>query len=438
MVSTRLAKARPEESVEATRGSKELFDRAAGSIPSGSTRAPFYHAPYPLYLNKGEGAYVWDVDGNRYVDFTNNMGPLVLGHRHPRVQRAVEEQVDTLWCGGPTELEVRLAEEIKRAFPVADRVLFTPSGSEATMKLIRAARASTGKDRVMLANGAYHGSHDIVTSGAGIPASYQSLVTRYSYNDEASFLSAFRRDKDELAAVVVEAVLGQAGSAPPSKSFIRMVRDETQRAGVPLLMDEVVTGFRVARGGISELMGIEPDGVALGKIIGGGFPVGAFLGSEDLMKQYEYTDAEYPFIGRSPLLQSGTFNAFPVSMAAGLATLEVLTPAAYEHLDWVGSQARKTLDDAASANRVPHAMTGIGSIFFMHFSPLPLVNNAETAKKSDERKGRLLDALLLTHGINMPAFHSAFGSLPMEKAELDAFKEAVESSLSDMRRSGQL
>src|SRR5580700_3173498 len=147
-----------------TSKSRRLFQRAQGSIPSGSTRAPYYYAPYPLYMKKGEGAYVWDVDGNRYLDFANNMGPMILGHRHPAVQRAVEAQVGAFWCGGPTENEVKLAEEIKRAFPIGGDVLFTPSGSEATMKLIRAARAASGKDRIMMSTGAYHGSHDIVTT----------------------------------------------------------------------------------------------------------------------------------------------------------------------------------------------------------------------------------------------------------------------------------
>ena len=426
-----------QEFLERTAGSKKLFERAQGSLPSGSTRAPYYYAPYPLYLKKGEGAYVWDVDGNKYLDFTNNMGPLVLGHRNPHVQKAVEEQVNAFWCGGPTELEVKLAEEVKSAFPFADRLLFTPSGTEATMKLIRAARAATGRDRIMLANGAYHGSHDIVTSSPGIPKSYLSLVTRYSYNDEDSFVKAFRKEKSEIGAVVVEALLGQAGSAAPTKSFLRTVREETEKAGVPLIMDEVVTGFRISRGGISEVMGIKPDGVALGKIIGGGFPVGAFLATDALMKEYEYSKAEFPRIGKAKLPQSGTFNAHPVTMAAGLATLEQLTPDAYKHLAWVGGEASATLDRLATDYHVPHFMTGLSSVFFMHFSKVP-VNNTETAQNSEEKKGRVFDALLLSQGVSMPAFHSAFASLPMDKTEMSLFGKAAETSLAEMKKLGEI
>lgn len=437
MVSTQLTKNRMDEFIERTAGSKKLFARAQGSLPSGSTRAPYYYAPYPLYMKRGEGAYVWDVDGNKYLDFANNMGPLVLGHRDPKVQKAVEAQVDEFWGGGPTELEVELAERIKKAFPFADHLLFTPSGTEATMKLIRAARAKTGKDRIMLSTGAYHGSHDIVTSSPGIPKSYLSLVTRYSYNDEESFTKAFRKDRAELGAVVMEGLLGHAGSVPPTKSFIKVLREETEKAGVPFIVDEVVTGFRLARGGISEVMGVKPDGVTLGKIIGGGFPVGAFLATDSLMKEFQYTKVDFPHIGKSRLLQSGTFNAHPVTMAAGLATLEQLTPEAYEHLGWAGGEASRILDKIATESRVPHAMTGIGSVFFMHFSKTP-IKNAETAGTSDERKGRILDALMLPHGVSMPAFHSAFASLPMGKREMELFGNAVGSALDDMKKINEL
>ncbi len=437
LVSTQLTKDQMQEFLERTAGSKKLFERAQGALPSGSTRAPYYYAPYPLYMKKGDGAYVWDVDGNKYLDFANNMGPLVLGHRNPRVQKAVEEQVDAFWCGGPTELEVKLAEEVKRAFPFTDRLLFTPSGTEATMKLIRAARAATGKDRIMLADGAYHGSHDIVTSSPGIPKSYLSLVTRYSYNDEDSFVRAFRKEKAEIGAVVVEALLGHAGSAAPTKSFLRTVREETEKAGVPLILDEVVTGFRISRGGISEVMGVKPDGVALGKIIGGGFPVGAFLATEALMREYEYTKTEFPGIGKARLLQSGTFNAHPVTMAAGLSTLEQLTPEAYKHLAWAGEEASAILDKLATEYHIPHFMTGLSSVFFMHFSKVP-VNNTQTARNSDERKGRIFDAMLLSQGVSMPAFHSAFASVPMGKPEMALFRRAVESALNGMKKLGVL
>ena len=438
MVTTELArKDEMEDFLEETAGSKKLFERAQGALPSGSSRAPYYYAPYPLYIKKGEGAYVWDVDGNRYLDFANNMGPLILGHRHPVVQKAVNEQVNAFWCGGPTEHEIKLAEEIQKAYPMGDKVLFTPSGTEATMKLIRAARASTGKERIMMSTGAYHGSHDLVTGPTGVPQSYQKLVSRYTYNDERSFVTEFKKNKNELAAVILEAVLGHAGCVPPTKPFLQTMREETEKAGVPLIFDEIVSGFRVARGGITERFGVKPDGVTLGKIIGGGFPVGAFLGPDKMMMSFGYAKAEFPSIGKAPIMQAGTFNAHPVTMAAGLATLDVLTPAAYEHLENVGDDARKIMDKVATEHHVPHSITGIGSLFFMHFSK-SAVTNYEDSSGSDEKKGRLFDALMLTHGVSMPAFHTAMASLPMGTAELALFEKAMDLSLSDMKKLGEL
>ncbi|MDA4112845.1 MAG: hypothetical protein OK474_02245, partial [Thaumarchaeota archaeon] len=172
-------------------------------------------------------------------------------------------------------------------------------------------------------------------------------------------------------------------------------------------------------------------------IIGGGFPVGAFLGPDKMMMSFGYTKAEFPFIGKAPIMQAGTFNAHPVTMAAGLATLGVLTPAAYEHLESVGNDARRIMDKLATEHHVPHSITGIGSIFFMHFSKTP-VTNYEDSSSSDERKGRLFDALMLTHGVSMPAFHAAFASLPMGKAELALLESAVDLSLADMKKLGEI
>ena len=189
--------------MERTLRSKAIFERANNSYPNGSTRAPYYYAPYPLYIKKGEGCYISDLDGNKYIDFANNMGPLILGHRYPSVQKAVMQQVDTFWCGGPTELEVSLAEKVLEAFPMTDRLLFTPSGTEADMKLIRAARAMTRKKTIMMSTGAFHGTSDTLMPGPGTPAEIGGLIARYRYNDEEGFVTQFRKVKDGLAAVIL-------------------------------------------------------------------------------------------------------------------------------------------------------------------------------------------------------------------------------------------
>ena len=300
------------------------------------------------------------------------------------------------------------------------------------MKAIRAARASSGRGRIMMSTGAYHGSHDGVSPDAGIPAAMIELVTLFRYNDEDSFRTTFRKNKDELGAVLVEGVLGAAGSVPPTRTFLEVVREETERHGVPLIFDEVVTGFRLARGGISERFQVKPDLVILGKIIGGGFPVGAFLGPEEIMSAYGYPDAEFPLIGKPRIRDAGTFNAHPVTMAAGLATLNLLTPDAYQHLEEFGDNIRKMLSELGDEHKIPHCLTGLGSMWRFHFTQ-EKVNDYESGKASDERKERLWDALMLTHGVSLPVFHTAFCSTPMAKTELVRFQSAANASFMEMR-----
>ena len=411
-----------------TKKSEALYERALKVFPSGSTRAPFVGTPYPFYAQSASGCYITDVDGNEYIDFVNNMGPMILGHHHPAVEKAVSEQVASLWCGAPTELEVKLGEKIFGAFPFGDKVLFTPSGTEALMKLVRAARASSGKKKLAVDSGSFHGTSDTFVKEAGVPPELSELIVRYRFNDESSVRKVIRESKDELAAVVLEAVLGPAGSIPPTKSFLETIREETQRLGILLIFDEVVTGFRVARGGISELYSVKPDAVSLGKIIGGGFPVGAFLGPEEIMKEFSYSEAKFPYIGKPPISHGGTFNAHPVTMAAGLATLGELKPETYGHLQFLGDAIRRILQEVSDENKLPNSVTGVGSIFRLHFSSQE-VRDSETAEHTDEFSARLFDFLMLERGVSLPRFHSAFCSTPMGKKEVDKFRESTNESL---------
>jgi glutamate-1-semialdehyde 2,1-aminomutase len=419
--------------MQATKKSQFLFERAQKSIPSGSTRSPFVGTPY-LYAERGQGCYVWDIDGNKYLDFVNNMGPLILGHRHPAVEKAVSQQIKSIWCGAPTELEIELAETILRAFPFCDQVLFTPSGTEAMMKLVRASRAHTKKKKIAVASGSYHGTADTLMCGPGVPEELENLVVRYRYNDEESFRKVINQSRGELAAVVLEAILGGAGSVPPAKSFLQTVREDTERYGIPLIFDEIVSGFRVARGGVSERFRIKPDAVALGKVVGGGFPVGALLGPKELMGEFAYSKARFPLIGNARIPHAGTFNAHPVAMSAGLATLRLLTPGVYEHLERVGGEIRKTLRKLCKDQQIHHSVTGIGSIFRLHFSEVE-VKDYETASGSDERNARLFDFLMLAKGVRLPGFHSAFCSTPMRRKELADFERAASESLTEIKNS---
>jgi glutamate-1-semialdehyde 2,1-aminomutase len=415
-----------------TKKSKELFLRAQKVMPSGSTRAPFYRTPYPLYIRSARGCYLWDVDGNELIDFVNNMGPLILGHRHPSVEKSIMNQVENFWCGGPTEMEIRLAEMILKEYPSTQKLLFTPTGTEAVMKLVRAARSKSHKKKVAMARGAFHGTSDVSVSDSGIPDEVRQLSVRFKYNDEESFRLMLSESKDDLAAVILEGVLGPAGSVPPTKEFLQAVREETARNGIFLILDEVVTGFRLARGGISELFHVQPDGVVLGKIIGGGFPVGALLGPDDVMGEFSRAASESPLVGEAKISHGGTFNAFPVTMAAGLATLQELTPEVYTHLDSLGYDIRKLLTQICAEEGIPGYITGIGSIFGLHFTTEP-VKNFETAQGSDEKKGRIFDLLMLNSGINLAPFHSSFCSTPMDEKEIKHFEMAARKALLDIR-----
>jgi len=418
---------------ELTRSSEKLFVRAQNLLPSGSTRAPFFGPPYPLYLSRAEGCYVWDVDGNRYLDFTNNYGPLILGHRHPSVENAVVKQVHAFWCGGPTELELELADKILGAYPNMDKIAFTPSGTEAVLRLVRAIRASTGKKKLAMSTGAFHGTSDSVSSGPGTVPEVESLVCRYRYNDIDSLRSVLKNNKGDLAAVFLEGVLGTAGSVPPSIEFLKVLREETNSAGIVLVFDEIVTGFRLARGGISELYKVSPDCVSLGKIIGGGFPVGAFLGPDSIMKEFSFPTAKYPLVGRPRLFGGGTFNAHPVTMAAGLATLDVLKPNVYDSLNNFGERVRAMLSKSAEEAHVSNYVTGIGSLFRLHFTTSQIVDYESAQSFSDEKKGRIFDLLLRSKFVNLARFHTSFCSTPMGSKEFQMFEEAVVSSLSELK-----
>ena len=309
-----------------TPGSAALLDRAARVLPGGSTRTTTFSEPYPPYIVSGAGATLTDVDGNTYLDFLGNYTSLILGHAHPAVVAAVEAQLRRGSAfAAPTELEIELAEEIVARVPSIERVRFTNSGTEATMFALRLARAHTGRDVVARFAGAYHGTHDLAMAGSlGVPARLGELVIDLPFNDMTAVERALAGQEREVAAIIVEPIQGVAGMVPADPGFLADLRAYTRRHGMLLVFDEVIT-FRVGPGGAQGVYGIEPDLTALGKIIGGGHPVGAFGGSAEIMDRL---DARRP----DALVHGGTFNGNPITMAAGLATLRQLTPPVYERL----------------------------------------------------------------------------------------------------------
>ena len=313
--------------------SRDLFDRATASLPGGSTRTTVYTAPYPPYIADGNGLTIRDVDGNTYRDFLGNYTALILGHAHPAVVAAVEAQVRRGSAfAAPTETEIELAEEIRSRLPSVERLRFTNSGTEATMFAIRAARAFTGRPLIATFERAYHGTHDGVVTGPGVPDAIRGLTLELPWDDADGVERGLAGRERDVAAIVIEPVQGAGGVRAASAAFLGFLRDYTTRIGALLIFDEVIS-FRVARGGVQDRVRVRPDLTTLGKIIGGGYPLAAFGGREDVMSQF---DARR----RGALSHGGTYNGNPVAAAAGLATLRELTPAAFDRLHALGERFR--------------------------------------------------------------------------------------------------
>ena len=337
--------------------SRALFERATGSLPGGSTRTPVYTAPYPPYIASGAGLRIRDVDGNEYRDFLGNYTALILGHAHPAVVAAVEAQVRRGSAfAAPTELEVELAEEIRRRMPAIERLRFTSSGTEATMFAIRAARAFTGRPLVARFERSYHGTHDGVMAGTlGVPAALSGLLVDLPWDDADGVEAALRGREGELAAIAIEPVQGAGGVRAADPEFLRFLRAYADRVGALLLFDEIIS-FRVGPGGAQERYGVRPDLTTLGKIIGGGYPLAAFGGREAVMAVFDARRA-------GAISHGGTYNGSPVAAAAGLATLRQLDAAAYDRLEALGRRLRAAVEATIEASALHARIDVVGSLF---------------------------------------------------------------------------
>jgi len=393
--------------------STRAFSKACQVIPGGvnsPARAFGGVGGQPIFIARGEGAYLIDVDGNRYLDYCGSWGPLILGHAHPRVAEAVNRAMaNGASFGAPTELETQLAELIIELMPSIEMVRMVSSGTEAAMSAIRLARGYTGRDLIIKFAGCYHGHVDslLVSAGSsattlGVPTSpgvpkgctQDTLVLRY--NDVQGLQEALRAHANKIAGVILEPVVGNMGLVTPSKDFLSALRTQTQQHGTLLIYDEVMTGFRLALGGAQLLQNVKPDLTVLGKIVGGGLPVGAYGGRADVMKK---------IMPAGPVFQAGTLSGNPLAMAAGLATLQELRDRPpYEHLEKLGVMLEQGLG-ALGVGRVQR----VGSMWTLFFNADPVVDY-ETAKKSDAaRFGRFFWAML-DRGIYLPCsqFEAAF------------------------------
>jgi glutamate-1-semialdehyde 2,1-aminomutase len=424
--------------------SRALLRRAERVIPGGvnsPVRAYAAVGGSPPFIARGKGAWVWDADGRRYVDYVGSWGPLILGHAHPAVLRAVARAAARgTSFGAPTAGEVEIAETICAALPAVEMVRFVSSGTEATMSAIRLARGATGRKKILKFDGCYHGHADALLVGAGsgvatlgipgspgVPEEFVRLTVQAPYNDLAAVEEAFRLHGPELACVIVEPVAGNMGCVPPARGFLEGLRELCDRAGALLVFDEVMTGFRVAWGGAQELYGIRPDLTCLGKVVGGGLPAAAYGGRRELMLEIAPS---------GPVYQAGTLSGNPLAVAAGLETLRRLSKRGV--YDALGAKARTLADglaERASAAGVELTTAAVGGMFGFFFHPGP-VANFDDAKKSDAPRFRRFFAEMLARGVYLApsAYEAGFVSLAHGERELSATLRAAEAALAGAAR----
>ena len=428
--------------VTANPKSAELHNQAIKYMPGGDTRNSIFWDPFPVYITDGTGPVLTDADNNKRVDFVNNMTTLILGHRPPEVIEALREQIDhSISLPAPSPSVVRWAELMCERVQSLDKVRFVNTGTEATLNAIRAARAFTGKQKLVKCEGAYHGNHDAIqisvtppldkagtaespTSLAAFPgisdtAADDIFIT--PYNDINAAEKIIRAHADEVAAVIVEPVNGQCGMVPGKPEFLEGLRKITTELGIVLIFDEVIA-FRIAYGGAQDYYGVFPDLTCFGKVVGGGLPVGAFGGRDDIMSLWDPTD------GGPTVQHAGTFNGNPMTAAAGVATLESLTPERYDHLERLGDLLRSELRALFAEMEAPMSVTGIASLFALQFTTEEVVDY-RTYATNDKNMSDMMFIGLLNEGFLVS--NRCAGNVSTAHAEDDvyAFVTAVRNVL---------
>lgn len=424
--------------------SEQLYKRALNVIPGGvnsPVRACKSVGGTPLFIDRADGCMIYDADGNGFIDYIGSWGPMILGHRHPRVVEFIETVLKRgTSFGAPMDLEIELAEMVISALPSVEMVRMVNSGTEATMSAIRLARGFTGRDTIIKFDGCYHGHSDtlLVEAGSGVatlgipgspgvPESFVSHTLSIPYNDIECFRSVMAEKGDQIACVIVEPVAGNMGLVPPVEGFLETLRELTEKHGSILIIDEVMTGFRVAYGGAQTLYGITPDLTTMGKIIGGGLPVGAYGGRRDIMKY---------IAPQGPVYQAGTLSGNPLAMAAGIATLKQLqTPGFYEELDKKSGRLLKGLENAAQQAGIAVRTARVGSMMGMFFTDQE-VNNFEDAKASDLKLFSAYYNGMLEKGVYLAPsqFEALFVSSAHETTHIEATIAAAEEVLGKLGR----
>jgi glutamate-1-semialdehyde 2,1-aminomutase len=424
-----------------------LFEEAQRLIPGGvnsPVRAYRAVGGSPPFIARGDGPWVWDVDGNRYLDLVCSWGPLILGHRPAAVLEALRAQLERGWTfGAPTEGELRLAEAVSERMPAIEMLRLVNSGTEATMSAVRLARAVTGRRKFIKFAGGYHGHADalLVEAGSGVatlgipgtpgitPGAAQDTVV-VGYNALAEVEAAMDRWPGQIAAIIVEPIAGNMGVVPPAPGFLAGLRQVTQHDRSLLIFDEVITGFRVARGGAQELYGVTPDLTCLGKVLGGGLPIGAYGGRREFMEQVAPA---------GPVYQAGTLSGNPLAVAAGLATLEALDEHAYRRLEGAGARVAAGLQAAAAAAGTPLTVNRVGSMLTAFFTD-QTVRDYASARQADTALFARWFQRLLAKGISIPPsqFEAAFVSSAFDEEALAFLQSSLSDSFIGLRQAAVL
>jgi glutamate-1-semialdehyde 2,1-aminomutase len=423
-----------------TGNSQKLFERAKARIPGGvnsPVRAFRSVGGNPLFIQSAAGARLRDVDGNEYIDYVGSWGPMILGHAHPRVLEAIRSAAaHGTSFGAPTELEVRMAELIARMVPSIEVVRMVNSGTEATMSALRVARAFTGREKIVKFEGCYHGHADpfLIKAGSGamtlsvpdspgVPAAVAAGTLSAEFNNLRSLEALVEGHRGAIAAVIVEPVVGNMGCVPPDPGFLHGVRSICTREGIVLIFDEVMTGFRLAPGGAQELYGIRPDLTTLGKIIGGGLPVGAYGGRRDIMAMVAPS---------GPVYQAGTLSGNPLAMAAGYETLTMLSedPGFYGRLESLSASLSAGIQEIIDRNGFPITQNRVGSMSTLFFAPTP-VRDYATALGADTKRFGVYFREMLARGIYLAPsqFEAGFVSIAHTATDVDATVEAARGAL---------
>ena len=419
--------------------SKTLFAAAQQLMPGGvnsPARSWSGVGGDPLFLARGTGSHVWDVDANEYIDYVCSWGPLVLGHAHPDVVSTIELTArNGTSFGAPTEAENQIAELVVSAVPSIDRVRFVSSGTEAGMSALRLARAFTGRDRIIKFVGGYHGHTDAllveagsggathgVPNSAGVTASFAQDTLLANYNDLDSVRRHFEENSGIIACVIVEPVAGNMGVVPPQPGFLEGLREITRESGALLIFDEVITGFRVAHGGAQSLYNVEPDVTCLGKIVGGGMPVGAYGGSVEIMETVS------PL---GPMYQAGTLSGNPVAMAAGAATISATgAPGFYDGLERKAARLQAGMESVFNEAEVPLTVNRVGSMMTLFFNPGPVSSWSGVSQSDKAAFGRFFHRMI-EEGVYLPPspFEAMFVSAAHTDADIEATIEAARRAL---------